>query len=553
MRKVFSYLQGLRGILLILYMMFILCANIYISPNLSDTNKGVMYFVTFAILIVLCPLLMRFLKKLTLKHREVLTTRGRKIGWFCGFFFAALIVLGIYYISFYPGGFSADSINQYREAVTGQYNDWHPVAQTLFSFKLPLTLTGGWVGSIVLFQILLLAGAVAYGAYTILKHGNIGLSALYMIYVLVNPVTECMSMYPWKDVPFAITCVIAASYAVNCYFTKGAWIKTRGHQIAAVIVLAAGTLFRHNAIFFTLPILIAMLLYLHRKAAVALGVCFLAIIFIVKVPVYEMMNVEKPKARACESLGTAMTVLGEVAARNPGALSDEAREFMYRVSPKENWENYYVTGSFNSVKFAANTDYFQIDEEGFFKVLGYAIDAFFKAPKESMRAFISLTDMVYTVTGSVDWINIFPMVIQNDQGIVAGGNPEVLQNVSYVLQIGLNWFTSIYWYIGVFNLILIAFTLAKIRWKKKFELRRLLTVLSVLIYNFGTMVLLSGNDFRFFYFSFLTAPIVLLVLLRDNGADSVDPNTNETTESETEAPDEEIVIPESVEALPVDP
>ncbi len=514
MKKVYAYLQGARGILLIVYMMFILCTDISIS-SLSPIVKWLLCFVTLAVLVALCPLMFRGLKRFSLRHKDILTSREKRIRWFLAFFLISLLVIGIYYIAFYPGGFSSDSIDQYKEATTGKYNDWHPVIQTLFSFTLPLTLTGGWIGSIILFQTLLLSAAIGYGAYTILRHSNLTFAVLYLIFVLINPVTESMSMYPWKDVPFAIAAVLTAAFAANTYFTKGEWLKIRRNHIAAVVVLVLGTLFRHNAIFFTLPMLIAMLFYLNRKAVIITAACFLSALFLVKVPLFAVMGVERSRGRVCETMGAAMTVLGEVAKRNPDAMSDDMRDFMYRVAPKGTWDDIYQTGSFNSVKFAYGTDYLRIDEEGPFKVLGYTISSFFRSPKEAFTALISLTDMVYTITGAIDWMNISPAVTDNDVGIAYSGSEDIKSAISYVILKDGFWFNNFYWYIGLSNLALIACALAKLRTGKK-DLKRLFMTLSVLCYNFGTMLLLSGNDFRFFYYTFLTTPLVLLILLRED-------------------------------------
>ena len=46
----------------------------------------------------------------------------------------AFIVLLIDFIGSYPGAFSSDSISQYKQAITNQYSDWHPVWHTFLFF-----------------------------------------------------------------------------------------------------------------------------------------------------------------------------------------------------------------------------------------------------------------------------------------------------------------------------------------------------------------------------------------------------------------------------------
>lgn len=72
-----------------------------------------------------------------------------------------------------------------------------------------------------------------------------------------------------------------------------------------------------------------------------------------------------------------------------------------------------------------------------------------------------------------------------------------------------------FWYVGAMNLLLITAALAGFRFKKKSEWKRILPVLAMLLYNFGTMLLLSGGDFRLFYYAFPITPVLLLLVLRE--------------------------------------
>ena len=49
----------------------------------------------------------------------------------------SMILLGVYYVAFYPGGIIIDSFNQWYQVQTGVYVDWHPVVHTLLFMKLP--------------------------------------------------------------------------------------------------------------------------------------------------------------------------------------------------------------------------------------------------------------------------------------------------------------------------------------------------------------------------------------------------------------------------------
>ena len=47
------------------------------------------------------------------------------------------IVMGIYYLAYYPGGLLTDTFNQWYQVEKGYYVDWHPAIHTLLFLKLP--------------------------------------------------------------------------------------------------------------------------------------------------------------------------------------------------------------------------------------------------------------------------------------------------------------------------------------------------------------------------------------------------------------------------------
>ena len=515
MKRLYGYLQGWKGILLILYLCFIIGADVFLS-DLSDGAKTWLYLLLFAASVIICPALIRLCRRFSLRYKAVLSTRKRKIICFTVFLLLSMAVFGLYYAAFYPGAFSADSFTQYQQAITGKYNNWHPVLHTLLGFTLPLAITGGWVGSIVLFQLIVFSFAAAYAAYTILRHSNIPYAALSLAFILISPATAVMSLYPWKDIPFAIMTLLAVSYAANTYFTKGEWLKKRSHIVAVVAVLVLATVFRHNAILFTLPMLIAMLLYLKRKAILIIAVCFAAAVILIEGPLYAMLHVEQPGDRQTEMLGVPVSVIGAVAARNPSALDAETKQFIYSVAPAQSWTNGYVIGNFNTVKFLPGTDYHKISEAGAPKVIGCMFKCFFRSPKEAFAGLIAATDMVYTVTGDDSyWSDVKPGIVGNEYLVEYRGNrtaKDVISFTSNRLHTFMKWF---FWYIGAMNLLLITAALARFKFNQKSEWKRILPVLAMLMYNFGTMLLLSGDDFRLFYYTFLITPVLLLLVLRE--------------------------------------
>ncbi|MBQ3396620.1 MAG: hypothetical protein IJG55_09925, partial [Synergistaceae bacterium] len=77
-------------------------------------------------------------------------------------------------------------------------------------------------------------------------------------------------------------------------------------------------------------------------------------------------------------------------------------------------------------------------------------------------------------------------------------------------------FRHIFWCIGVLNLAMIIFVLAKLDFSKLNDWKKLCFTLPLFCYNFGTMLLLKSNDFRYFYYSYLVFPLMLLMLIKSD-------------------------------------
>lgn len=521
MSRVFRYFCGWRGILLSLYLWLVFGIQTFLRLY-DQSDRVVLSGCILAVVpaAVLAPLVIRLCSGVKLKSRARSLVRRDRLTCFFLFSALALLILMIYYKAYYPGAFTPDSINQYKEVVTGEYDNWHPVLQTLFAFGLPTLLFFRWIGGIVLFQILCLSFTIGYACYTLAEYGNTVYAAVSFAFIMLNPVTGNIAVMPWKDVSFAIAAVLCASFALRVYYTHGAWAYSRRNVVMLVIALVCATLFRHNGMFFSIPMGIGVLLLVDKKHKIILAASVLATVVAITGPLYALMGVEKHSNSTSEALGVPVTVVAEMAAHDPSAMDDEVRDFIYAVADQNTWENYYVTGNFNSVKFYPTTDYGVIDEYGPLKVVDYMFRAFAASPKGSFRALFMLTDMVYGLDTDIDW-DIYPYTADNDYGIAYAGDFDLMTRLYDYSVVSRSVFRHLFWYLGVINLALIAFILAGFHIKSVDSWKRLMIAGSALTYNFATMLLLCGSDFRFFYYSYPVFPLLLLLILKERPVKSV--------------------------------
>lgn len=132
----------------------------------------------------------------------------------------------------------------------------------------------------------------------------------------------------------------------------------------------------------------------------------------------------------------------------------------------------------------------------------------------AFMALFSLTDLVYAVDGDTSAAAVLSAgITENESGIEYAGN-EKLRNYlgSYSSIINKGIFKYVFQYIGIMNLAVLCSILAKNNFKRADGWKRSFFAVPLLAYNFGTMLLLTGADFRFFYVSFLVCPVIIFAM-----------------------------------------
>lgn len=511
-KKLWDHIEGINGLILILYCIFIFSSFAFFELDLTEhLIKWLLLIV--AVSVLFCPLLIKAVGKIRFPNR--LNTRSGDKLWDVLFFLIPFVLFLIKYLIYYPMGLSPDTYDQLTDALTNQYHDWHPALHTLLAFKLPLLLTGGWFGSVTLFQILVFSVVLWYSLRSIKAYTGTGYAVAAMLFIMLNPQTTNMAMYPWKDVAFAIGALLMLTYVLHIYFTDGQWIKNPINTCLLIVVFVLTTFFRHNAVLFTVPLLIAVFILIAKKRALVICLCAATLFCGIKYPLYSALGVESPDQRQVETLGLPMTVIGAVVTYAPEQLDEETLTFAYRVAPAEVWEEKFTYGNYNYVKWDDRTNNYVIEEYGAAKVLGMAVRCFKQCPTVALKSLIRLTEVVYSVCGNYIYLDM-PSVGENPYGISDQGIPA-LQNLNEKISpMVFACFPGLFMYIGAMHLALIVSFLAKFQLNKRKAWKVLLILLPVFVYNFGTALLLTGaNDSsRFFYYTFFLMPTLLVFLFK---------------------------------------
>lgn len=484
--------------------------------NISPSKKvNLVFLVAMFVLsyLLFCPLIKRLNR---LNFKPVSTTRSTRVKIFVIAAAASFICMLLWIIAYYPGSFSVDSLEQYEQAITGAYNDWHPVWHTLIVFNLPLKLFGT-PASIIICQSVYFSLVFGYAILVIHELAGMKATIIVSLIIMLNPYVGSILLFPWKDVAFAITALFCTIFIIRLMSSHSCKTKTLKVAIFG-IVLGFATVFRHNAILYTAPLIIVLFVNVDKKTFFTALAVTLATVFIIKVPIYGALNVEQPDGRVSETTGLPMTIIGNVTKETPDLMDDEVSDFVYSVATEQQWQELYQRGSFNSIKHCGvNTS--PVEEKGILGMLRLTMKCFKESPSASLDAFIALTSQVYGFerTGH---ITAMPSIVVNDFDIQYEQNPGSIQTTlkttldSYISFVE----NSVFRYFKAYSFLLFALLLvflSKLEARSLESWKKTSIVFPILMYDFGTMFLLSGDDARFFFITSLVIPILVVYLLSE--------------------------------------
>ena len=365
---------------------------------------------------------------------------------------------------------------------------------------------------------------------TLLKYSNAIFAYCSIGVLLINPVICGASVYAIKDTFVGVFVILCMSFVLHIFFSKGKWLLSWINVFKFCIVLIAISLFRHNTFLFTLPLYLVILLFATKKVRITSAVILICLTILLKIVIPIALNVEQPDKRQLESLGLPLTVLSDVYIYDNDALDNETKEFMQQVTSKDNWEN-YERSNFNSVKWnGINSEL--IETTGTINILKMFFNACISSPGCALLAIMNLTGMVYQPFAESHYSRTTtPYIEKNDYGIEWQGNNTLHRLIEKYSVFFIKNFSILFVNIGSINLLIMTATLSKCSLIKKKDRRKALLSLPIFSYNFITMLLLTGPDYRFFLFSVLVFPIYILLMFSDYKGELYEKSINNRSRS----------------------
>jgi hypothetical protein len=154
----------------------------------------------------------------------------------------------------FPGDTGPDAEDQYAQAVTGQFNDWHPpIMAWLWSV---LRLAGDGNGPMFCFQVAGYWLGLALIALALARAGR-PIAAWAMLGIALFPPFLTLNTMILKDVGMAIT--FLAAFAALFWYRIEDRAVPRAVGVIAFVLLLYGALVRGNAVFAVMPLFVYLI------------------------------------------------------------------------------------------------------------------------------------------------------------------------------------------------------------------------------------------------------------------------------------------------------
>ena len=503
-----SYKLNIKAIIIALYLSVVWISYIYVEVTCDKLPILLLVIFIFIGSYLASDFILNKLDKCSLPVSKDLSRKQKSVIFLSGAIITFLLML-IWYIAYYPGAFGRDQFVQYEQALSGEYNDWHPVWHTLVFFTFPLKLTGS-VSSIILFQVIYYSLIMGYLTLALCKLGGLRCAIISCLYIWLNPYISCLIIFPMKDVASALGGLLCLIISIQFILNSERIVLWK--IIIFGILWASSTIFRHNAILYTLPLLVALFFNLEKKTWFKLLLCSFIMFFLIKIPIYNLLDVSKPGSRVLETMGLPLTVIANVAKDTPERMDEELSDFVYSMASQEQWNADYVLGDFNSIKWSG-IDTSIVEEKGYLGMLRLMIKCFRLSPTASFRALFALTDIVYGFETGLEG-NVNAYISEDSAGRIQWMSESYNYKCRSIVEAYSKFVNgSIFKYFRTYGVALLAILiclLSNLKFSSWESWKKIFLIIPVYVYNFGTMLLLTGPDSRFFLITFLAAPLLIV-------------------------------------------
>lgn len=497
---------NIKSLVMVLYSAFVMTAFICVFMPMSIKRMGLILLLFFPIAYFIFNKLISFIES---KNYFIRANRenSNSIKSFIGFSFFSFIILLIWYIAYYPGAFSPDCMDQLGQAITGNYNDWHPVWHTFLFYKIPLLLTGK-IPCIVLFQIVLFSMVLGYAAEMVWEFMGFKQAIIMLGMILLNPYTGRIVLNPFKDVAFSMSALFCTVFAMKVYYSEKKDLSFI--EIILITFAAVNTaIFRKNGVLYIIPLMLFLFCNIDLKNSFMIIVLSVLLFWCIKFPFYQLLNVPEQPLDIVEITGVSLTVIGNVAKETPDRMDEKVSEYAYSLGSQDIWDKYYECGNFYSVKYLKSINLAYVREKGLWEVIRIMLRCFQLSPGASFKAFFSLTDIVYGIRNGLEG-GLEYSLVGNQYGLEYAGCRKIAEILTSYESFINHTLLRLFITHGTLIFIILLMMISKFEFRSCILGSKISLFFPIVIYVFGTMFLLLGPDMRYFYITYLVCPLFVL-------------------------------------------
>ncbi len=201
----------------------------------------------------------------------------------------------IYWLAFFPGIMSFDSVYQWDQLATFKITNMHPAINTILMWML----TRIWYSPAIisLFQVIFASLVIGYGLNSILKVSRLPAYIFIALAIIIsaNPIVGLMDVTLWKDVLYGFLVLLLSIFMFNIVSSDGEWVLKTRNFILLGCTVAGVWLVRFNGYPIAVASLITILIIYKKyyKHLVYSSLIALTIILFVGGPLYTWFKVNK--------------------------------------------------------------------------------------------------------------------------------------------------------------------------------------------------------------------------------------------------------------------
>lgn len=420
-----------------------------------------------------------------------------------------------YFLSFYPGNLSPDSISELTTVINNFANasDHHPIIHILFiaiPYKIVFGITNNMtysVAAVTLLQMVIMA-SIFSSLIVFLHNRKIKDKILFIIlaYYSLLPMHGYYSIVMWKDVIFSGLLLLLTMELIKLIEKSNNKTLNFKQLFGFIIVSILCVFFRNNAIYMYFILAIATFIFFKKyfKIFIPAFIIIFCIYYTIKGPIFNVLNIKK--SSSAEYIGIPIQQIGRMTYKD-AYFTKEEKDLLNKLMPIEEMAKAYNPIISDGIKFNPNynSEVFDENKIDYFKLW---LNLIRKYPTIALEAY-SISTLGYWYPG-VSYNSVCFGIIENDYGLKNDsklGN-KVLNFIYDIEKRGVP-ILNMQWSIGLCFWLILIFAILAVKRKNKKMIYIYIPIFGIWL----TMMLASPvyAEFRYVYGAFTCLPLLMLI------------------------------------------